>query len=97
MITFMTSDNSTLHTLIWPPSFSPTIELERSIIPAHVPQTTFPSHLIRKKLRQMICIAVYNELKTFEHFLVVSNKLLPDPLLYRFVKSIVLQENIQCG
>ena len=97
----MTSDNSTLHTLIWPPSFSPTIELERSIIPAHVPQTTFPSHLIRKKLRQMICIAVYNELKliikTFEHFLVQSNKLLPDPLLYRFVKSIVLQENIQGG
>ena len=65
----MTSDNSTLHTLIWPPSFSPTIELERSIIPAHVPQTTFPSHLIRKKLRQMICIAVYNELKHLSIFL----------------------------
>ena len=93
----MTSDNSFLHTLILPPNFAPTIELERSIIPAHVPQTTFPSHLIQKiKANDMYCILQsIIIIKTFEHFLVESNKLLPDPLLYRFVKSIVLQENIQ--
>ena len=53
----MTFHNSILHTLIWLPRFSPTTELERSIIPAHVPQTTFPSHLIQKiKANDMYCI-----------------------------------------
>ena len=93
----MTLHNSILHTLIWLPRFSPTTELERSIIPAHVPQTTFPSHLIQKiKANDMYCI-LQSIIITFEHLFADSNKILPDPLPYRFVKSIVLQENIQGG
>ena len=59
----------------------------------HVPHTLYEKKI---KANDMYC-SLQSIIITFEHFLVESNKILPDPLLYRFVKAIVFQENIQGG